>query len=117
MHTIFACEHNYLIDTLTMAYPSMTEDELLGTARNIIAAVLAKIHTLEWSSTLSKNAVSGMAVNVNWYGLWTVVHKLFSGKTVPDEVDEIIDETKVPSVIAGEYPTALTLFNTLFYMT
>lgn len=85
--------------------------------RNIIAAVLEKIHTIECTPTLLENEVSNMALNANWLGLRTVVHQFFSGKIVPDEVHEIIDEMKVPSVINEEYPTALTLFNTPFYMT
>ena len=95
----------------------MTEDELFGTARNIIAALLAKIHTLEWTPTLLDNTVSDMGLNINWYGLQTVITKYFKGKDVPGEVEEIVDEMKVPSVFGSNYTTDQTLFNTPFYMT
>jgi hypothetical protein len=95
----------------------MTEDELFGTARNIIAALLAKIHTVEWTPTLLDNAVSDMALNINWHGLQTVTSMYFKGKNIPDEVKDIIDEMKVPSVFGSNYTTEQTLFNTPFYMT
>ena len=116
-HTIFAREHNYLVGVLAEANPAMNEDELFGTARNIIAATLAKIHTLEWTPTLLDNEVSTMGLNINWYGLQATVANFFGQKIVPDNAEAIVDELKVPSVLNGEYPTDLTLFNTPFYMT
>eukprot|EP01083_Nonionella_stella_P191884 709831_1 len=47
VHTIFVREHNHLVDVPSDEYPTMTGDELFGTACNIIAAILAKMHTLE----------------------------------------------------------------------
>ena len=117
LHTVFAREHNYIVDMLTQSYPSMTEDELFGTARNIIAALLAKIHTVEWTPTLLDNTVSDMGLNINWYGLQTVIEEYFKGKNIPDEVKDVIDEMKVPSVFGTNYTTEQTLFNTPFYMT
>lgn len=117
LHTIFAREHNYLVDILSDKHPSMTDDELFGTVRNIIAAILAKIHVLEWVPTLLDNKVSTMGLHITWYGLRSVVENFFRGKDVPDEVEDIIDEVKVPSVLGGGYSTDLTSFNTPFYMT
>lgn len=95
----------------------MSDDELFGTARNIISAILAKIHTLEWTPTLLDNKVSDMVLDINWYGLRTAIHAFFQGKNVPDEVDELVDDMKVPSVFNSEYSTNQTLYNTPFYMT
>ena len=69
MHTVFAREHNYIVDELKSNYPSMTDDELFETARLCIAAILAKIHTIEWTPTLLDNEISTFGLNVNWYGL------------------------------------------------
>jgi len=117
MHTVFAREHNDLVDALAKEYPSMTSDELFGTARNTIAAILAKIHTIEWTPTLLDNRVSTFGLNTNWYGLESVVADFFGQKYIPDEVEEIVKEMKVPSVMNGKYPTELTMYSTPFYMT
>ena len=45
-HTIFAREHNYIIDSLSVVYPGMTSDEKYGVARLCVSAILAKIHTV-----------------------------------------------------------------------
>eukprot|EP00568_Trieres_chinensis_P013823 CAMPEP_0183299132 /NCGR_PEP_ID=MMETSP0160_2-20130417/5938_1 /TAXON_ID=2839 ORGANISM="Odontella Sinensis, Strain Grunow 1884" /NCGR_SAMPLE_ID=MMETSP0160_2 /ASSEMBLY_ACC=CAM_ASM_000250 /LENGTH=701 /DNA_ID=CAMNT_0025461311 /DNA_START=72 /DNA_END=2177 /DNA_ORIENTATION=- len=116
-HTIFAKEHNHLVDVLSSQYPGMSSDELYGTARNIIALILAKIHTLEWTPTLLDNEVSTIGLNINWYGLQAVVENFFQGNPVPPDIQGIVNSLKVPSVFNGEFPTDLTLFNTPFFMT
>ena len=79
MHTIFAREHNDLVGAFANEYPSMTSDELFGTARNMIAVILAKIHTIEWSPTLldNDNRFSTLSLNTNWCGLETLVTDFF----------------------------------------
>jgi len=97
----------------------MTEDELFGTARNIISATLAKIHTLEWTQTLLDNPVSDVTLDLNWYGLQTVASEYFKGwpsSLVKGAIKYVIDD-KVPSVFGTNYTTEQTLFNTPFYMT
>ncbi len=97
----------------------MTEDELFGTARNIISAILAKIHTLEWTQTLLDNPVSDVTLDLNWYGLQTVASGYFKGwlsSLVKGAIKYVIDD-KVPSVFGTNYTTEQTLFNTPFYMT
>lgn len=116
-HTIFVREHNYLVDVLSESYPTMSSDELFGTTRNIIAIILAKIHTLEWTPTLLDNEVSTVALNINWFGIQAVLDNFFGDNPVPDDVQDIVDDLKVPAVLNGEFPTDLTLFNTPFFMT
>eukprot|EP00956_Cyclotella_meneghiniana_P004722 scaffold5830_cov38-Cyclotella_meneghiniana.AAC.1 len=65
-HTIFAREHNYIIDSLGVVYPRMTSDEKYGVARLCVSAILAKIHTVEWTPTLLDNSASTLAMNINW---------------------------------------------------
>lgn len=116
-HTVFTREHNHLVDVLSAAYPEMSSDELYGTARNTIAAILAKIHTLEWTPTLLDNEISTIGLNINWYGLQTVVENFFQGNPVPPDIQAVVDSLQVPHVVNGEFPTEMTLFDTPFFMT
>jgi hypothetical protein len=54
MHVIWAREHNNLVNQLKVQYPAQANDEdfLFGTARNILAAEMIKVQTLEWSTAL-----------------------------------------------------------------
>jgi hypothetical protein len=90
LHHLFVKEHNAIADMLYKKYVSvdkatgkfiwrknssklLTEKELdeqiFGTARLINAAVLAKIHTVEWTPAILANHVLRKAMYTNWYGL------------------------------------------------
>ena len=69
LHTVFAKEHNAIADHLAAQYPGMSDEELYQKARLINAALLAKIHTLEWTPAIIPNRKLDLAMNANWYGL------------------------------------------------
>jgi hypothetical protein len=71
LHTLFAREHNAICDMLSVHYPSWSDQRLFDTARLITAAVMAKIHTVEWTPAILPNLVLNSAMNANWYGLVT----------------------------------------------
>ncbi len=67
-------EHNnYIVDSLGVAYPEMSNDDKYGTARNCVFIILAKIHTFEWTLTLLDNSVSTLGLHSNWYGFKNAV--------------------------------------------
>ena len=70
-HTLFARHHNRICDELTRAYPThpWTSDQLFKTARLINAAVMAKIHTVEWTPAVLPNNKVAPGLCVNWWGL------------------------------------------------
>ena len=49
-HTLFMREHNAICDRLAAAYPSWDDDRLFDHARLVNAALIAKIHTVEWTT-------------------------------------------------------------------
>ena len=49
MHTLFTLEHNSICDRLKQEYANWTDERLFQTARLINAALMAKIHTVEWT--------------------------------------------------------------------
>jgi hypothetical protein len=69
LHTLFTKEHNAIVDMLRSRYRSMGEEELFQTARLVNAAVMARIHTVEWTPAVLPNHVVNRGMNGNWYGL------------------------------------------------
>ncbi|HTX52865.1 MAG TPA: peroxidase family protein [Candidatus Baltobacteraceae bacterium] len=71
LHTLFVREHNAVCDMLHEAHPDWDDNRLFNVARLINAAVMAKIHSIEWTPAILPNAALDMGLNVNWYGLLT----------------------------------------------
>ena len=69
LHTLFAQEHNAIADMLHARYPAMTDQQLFDKARMITAAVMVKIHTVEWTPAIIPNRALEVGMNANWYGL------------------------------------------------
>jgi hypothetical protein len=90
-HNIFAREHNIFVEVfrrqaattpegdsglrnpampeVVIRYKDITSDELFEVARLVIAAEIAKIHTIEWTPQLLYNEPVYLAMNANWSGL------------------------------------------------
>lgn len=69
MHTLFTLEHNAICDRLKVEYPSWSDDDLFGRARLINAALMAKIHTVEWTPAIISHPTTKVALRANWWGL------------------------------------------------
>ncbi len=69
LHTLFTLEHNYICDLLAHQYPDWTDEQLYQKAKLINSAVMAKIHTVEWTPAILPHPIVKMAMNVNWSGL------------------------------------------------
>jgi hypothetical protein len=69
LHNLFALEHNAICDRLLAEYPSWSDEELFQRARLINAALLAKIHTVEWTPVVINHPTTRVAMPANWFGL------------------------------------------------
>jgi hypothetical protein len=69
MFTLFVLEHNAICDTLKRAYPGWTDDELYQRARLILSALIAKIHTTEWTPAIIAHPTTVAALHANWWGI------------------------------------------------
>jgi hypothetical protein len=69
LHVLFVKEHNTICDRLKQQYPDWTDRELFDRARLINAALLAKIHTVEWTPAILAHPALEIAMNANWWGL------------------------------------------------
>src|SRR5207248_6612272 len=60
---------NAICDRLAREYPDWSDEQLFQKARLINAALLAKIHTVEWSPAIIAHPTSVMALHGNWWGV------------------------------------------------
>jgi hypothetical protein len=68
LHTLFAREHNLLCDELRAHYKGWSDDRVYHTARLIVSALIAKIHTTEWTPAILATKTIDVGLNTNWSG-------------------------------------------------
>ena len=69
MHNLFTGEHNKICNMLKENHPHMTDQELFDKARLINVAIMAKIHTVEWTPALLKNPLLKAGMEGQWWGI------------------------------------------------
>lgn len=69
MATLFIREHNAVCDRLRSEYPAWSDDEVFQRARLVVAALLAKIHTVEWTPAVISHPTTVVALRANWFGI------------------------------------------------
>ncbi|MQL70871.1 hypothetical protein Taro_003179 [Colocasia esculenta] len=71
LQALFVKEHNAVCDALKEAYPQLESDDkkLYQHAKLVTSAVMAKIHTIDWTVELLKTRTMRTAMLANWYGL------------------------------------------------
>jgi Animal haem peroxidase len=69
MATLFVREHNAVCDRLAAEYPEWDDEDLFQHARLVVAALLAKIHTVEWTPAVISHPTTVLALRANWFGL------------------------------------------------
>lgn len=69
LHNLFVKEHNAICDRLKQDYPRWDDDRLFATARLVNSALMAKIHTVEWTPGILGHPTMQIAMHSNWWGL------------------------------------------------
>jgi hypothetical protein len=69
LHTLFSLEHNAICDRLRAEYRSWSDDQIFECARLVNAALMAKIHTVEWTPAIIAHPTTQLAMHANWWGL------------------------------------------------
>jgi hypothetical protein len=67
--TLFVREHNAVCDRLAAEYPGWGDEELFQRARLVVSALMAKIHTVEWTPAVISHPTTVAALRVNWFGV------------------------------------------------
>ncbi|MGI9094688.1 MAG: peroxidase family protein [Thermoleophilaceae bacterium] len=86
MVAIFTLEHNAICDRLREAYPLWSDDELFERARLVNAALIAKIHTVEWTPAVISHPTTVIGLRANWWGLAGERFKRAFGRLGDNEV-------------------------------
>jgi Animal haem peroxidase len=69
LHSLFMREHNAVCDRLHETHPELGDDELFDKARLVVAALMAKIHTVDWTPAIIAHPTSVRGLRANWWGL------------------------------------------------
>ena len=79
LHGLFALEHNAVCDRFKQRNPGWTDERLFQQARLVVSALIAKIHTVEWSTSILPNRLVSTGLRANWRGLLGDAQNIFPG--------------------------------------
>ncbi|MDR4493675.1 MAG: peroxidase family protein [Nitrospirales bacterium] len=123
-HNVFAREHNVFVEEFrkqaartpdddsglrnpakpdeVIRYRDVTPNELFEIARLVVAAEIAKIHTIEWTTQLLYNEPLNRGMNANWHGVFEK-HKVVADalKEVMRRLENSNDPKKANSLYAA----------------
>lgn len=69
LHALFVAEHNAICDRLKLEHPDWNDEQLFQQGRLINSALIAKIHTVEWTPAILPHPTVQEALNINWEGV------------------------------------------------
>ena len=69
LQILFAREHNAIVRRLREVYPHWNAERLYAKARLINSALMAKIHTVEWTPAIIGHPTTERAIKATWWGL------------------------------------------------
>jgi len=81
LQALFLQEHNHVCELIHQENPAWTDEQIFGSARLVVAAVISKVHTIDWTVELLKNPTLHIAMNANWHGLLGQGFKEYAGHT------------------------------------
>jgi hypothetical protein len=90
LHNLFTLEHNAICDHLLHAFPEWKhlphhDDEIFRAARLVNSALMAKIHTVDWTTAILTHPALQVGMNANWSGLAGAPFKKYFGRISPSE--------------------------------
>ena len=90
LHNLFTLEHNAICDHLITAFPEWRDDpdkdaEIFRVARLVNNALVAKIHTVDWTEAILINPALQIGMDANWWGLAGAPVKKYLGRISTSE--------------------------------
>jgi Animal haem peroxidase len=79
LHALFAREHNAICDRLKADNPGWDDARLFRQARLVTSALMAKIHTVEWTPAILPHPLTQLALRTNWSGVLPALQRVFVG--------------------------------------
>jgi hypothetical protein len=109
LHALFALEHNAICDMLKKHNPLWDDERLFQQARLVNSALLAKIHTVEWSVAILPADVTAVGLRSNWYGRFSRLQNVFPKLAANDIFSGIpgspTEHHGVPFTLTEEFAT------------
>jgi hypothetical protein len=109
LHALFALEHNAICDELRKHNPLWDDERLFQQARLVNSALLAKIHTVEWSCAILPRDVLSTGLRTNWHGRFSKLQNIIPGVADNDILSGIpgspTDHHGVPFSLTEEFVT------------
>ncbi len=90
MHSLFMCEHNAICHHLAACYRNWNDQEIFDHARLVNAALIAKIHTTEWTPALLNDSVMRTGMRVNWWG--------FQGESLSNRLGRLTKSEEISGI-------------------
>lgn len=108
LQTVFTLEHNAVCAALHEAYPGYGDEEVFQRARLVVAALIAKIHTTEWTPAVISHPTTVAGMRANWWGLAgervsTVLGRLSGSEVVSGIPGARTDSYGVPYSLTEEF--------------
>ncbi|KAK9070605.1 hypothetical protein SSX86_011007 [Deinandra increscens subsp. villosa] len=118
LQALFVKEHNLICDMLKEHYPEFDDEKLYQHARLITSAMIAKIHTIDWTVELLKTDTLLAAMRTNWYGMLGKKVKDLFGNILGPELSGLVGLKKpqdhgVPFSLTEEFVSVYRMHATL----
>lgn len=90
LHNVFTQEHNAICDHIQQAFPEWKDhpdhdEEVFRVARLVNNALMAKIHTVDWTPAILTHPALQIGMNANWWGLAGEKVKKYFGRISTSE--------------------------------
>jgi heme peroxidase len=90
LHNLFTLEHNAICDHLLQAFPAWRDrkdrdDAIFRVARLVNNALMAKIHTVEWTPAILTHPALPIGMKANWWGFAGEQVKKIFGRISPSD--------------------------------
>ena len=69
LHALFMLEHNAICERLHAEHPELDDQALYEKARLVNAALMAKIHTVDWTPAIIAHPTTVRGMRANWWGI------------------------------------------------
>ena len=79
LHALFALEHNAVCNRLKQRNPAWSDERLFQQSRLVVSALIAKIHTVEWSTSILPRPLVSTGLRANWHGLLRDAQNVLTG--------------------------------------
>ena len=115
---LFVREHNAIARHLAIDYPEASDDWIFGKARLVNAALMAKIHAVEWTPAILDTPVLRAGMRGNWWGvLGEAYEKAHGRKGLGERITGIPGSVKdhhgVPFAITEEFAAVYRMHSLL----